>query len=259
MIAKEGDNIALVMFSGVQYYTAQAFDMKRITKAAHEKGCYVGFDLAHAVGNLELFLHDWEVDWACWCTYKYLNSGPGSIGGAFVHSKHNNNPKLKKLHGWWGQELANRFQMGPEIMPIAGAQSYQLSNPPVLPTVCLQASLEIFQEAKMKNLRAKSKIMTAYLQFLMQKEIGNNVKMLTPENPDARGCQISFLMPMPAKILQDELAKQNVIVDVRRPDVIRVSPAPLYNSFQDVYRFVKIFKPILTNCLKQHQQANSKL
>lgn len=260
IIEDQGDSIALVMFSGVQYYTGQYFDVKNITAFAQKKGCVVGWDLAHAVGNVELHLHDWNVDFACWCSYKYLNSGPGGIAGAFVHEKHAYNFDLPKFSGWWGHERSSRFEMGHEFKPLPGAAAFQLSNPPLLQTVSLLGSLNVFAKTSMKKLRAKSDILTAYLELLLLHYFGfsqdndetptkrqklengtakiGRLSIITPVNPAERGCQLSVRFSIPVKSLHKELDKRGVVVDTREPDVMRLAPAPLYNSFVDVHRFV---------------------
>ncbi|MET0619622.1 MAG: kynureninase, partial [Thermoanaerobaculia bacterium] len=193
VLDREGESIALVLLPGVQYYTGQAFDMEAITHLAHAKGCLVGFDLAHAAGNLVLRLHDWNVDFAVWCTYKYLNSGPGSVGGCFVHERHGRRPDLPRLAGWWGHDKESRFRMEPGFRPIFGAEGWQLSNPPILSLAAIRASLDVFMEAGgMDPLREKSVRLTAYLEWLLQREIGDSVEILTPGDPRRRGCQLSF-------------------------------------------------------------------
>jgi kynureninase len=242
MIAAEGDSIALVLMGGVQYYTGQAFDMPRITRAAQEKGCVVGFDLAHAVGNIPLRLHDWNVDFACWCSYKYLNAGPGAIAGCFVHERHGKNAALPRFAGWWGHDQETRFKMGPEFHPMAGAEGWQLSNPPILSFAAVRAALDIFKEAGMENLREKSVALTGYLEFLLRDAKIDGLNIMTPAHAEARGCQLSITLQKGGRAVFDALTAQGVICDWREPDCIRVAPVPLYNSFEDVYRFVRIFK-----------------
>jgi len=250
VLTKRGSEIALVLLPGVQFYTGQLFDMQSITAAGHAAGCVVGWDLAHAVGNVPLKLHEWGVDFAAWCSYKYLNSGPGGIAGAFVHEKHAHKTleELPRFAGWWGQECKNRFGMGSEWQMKPGAQSYQLSNPAVLPTVSLLGSLETFKSAGlMSPLRTKSLQLTSYLEQLMTKEIVARgwATQITPNDPAQRGCQLSFLLDRAVRPVVDELTKRGVIVDSREPNVIRISPAPLYNSFVDVRAVVRELKAVL--------------
>jgi len=257
VLAAEGDATALVLFSGIQYYTGQLFPMGRITAAAHARGCLVGFDLAHAVGNVPLALHEWGCDFACWCSYKYLNCGPGSIGGCFVHERHgqghpdNNgvlsNPTPPRLAGWWGHRLSDRFVMGPDFCPCPGAYGFRLSNPPVLLVAGMRASLDVFDAAGMHRLRAKSLLLTGYLEHLLGAEIGpDNVRIFTPEDPAQRGCQLSVtFLRHDVEAVNKALLAAGVICDVRKPDVMRVAPAPLYNSFTDVFRFVQLLKDAL--------------
>jgi len=245
MIDREGDSVALILLGGVNYYTGQAFDMKTITEAGHRKGCRVGFDLAHAAGNIELKMHDWDVDFAVWCSYKYLNGGPGAVGGAFVHERHARSFDLCRLAGWWGHDKETRFLMGPEFKPLAGAEGWQISNPPILQMAALRASLEIFDEAGMPALRAKSEKLTEYLEFLID-EIGDDrISIVTPRDPAQRGCQLSIRVNNADRALHERLIARGVYADWREPDVIRVAPVPLYNSFVDVYRFTQILRECL--------------
>ncbi len=246
-IEREGDTIALVMLGGVNYYTGQAFDMKAITEAGHRKGCVVGFDLAHAAGNLDLHLHDWDVDFAVWCSYKYLNGGPGAVAGAFVHERHANSFDLPRFAGWWGNNKDTRFLMGPNFEPLSGAEGWQLSNPPILQMAALRASLEIFDEAGMVNLREKSEKLTGYLEHLLDQINDERVSVITPRNPAERGCQLSIRVKDADKSLLNAISERGVFADWREPDVIRVAPVPLYNSFTDVYRFAEILKDCLGN------------
>ncbi|MFO0390121.1 MAG: kynureninase [Alphaproteobacteria bacterium] len=239
VIEKEGDAVALIMLGGVNYYTGQLFDMERITKTGHKKGCIVGFDLAHAAGNVPLKLHDWDVDFACWCSYKYLNSGPGALAGAFVHEKHAT-AELPKFAGWWGHDKKTRFKMGPDFHVTAGAEGWQLSNPPILSLAAVRASLEIFDEVGMEALRAKSLKLTGYLQFLLDSMKTDAFTVMTPRDEKERGCQLSILMHKNGRTVFDKLTEAGVICDWREPDCIRVAPVPLYNSFGDVYGFVKL-------------------
>ena len=245
-IEREGDSIAVILLGGVNYYTGQAFDMKAITDAGHKAGAVVGFDLAHAAGNIELNLHDWNVDFAAWCTYKYLNGGPGSVGGAFVHERHAKAFDLPRFAGWWGHDKETRFLMGPEFRPIAGAEGWQISNPPILQMAALCASLEIFAEAGMPALAVKSGLLTGYLETLLAAIENPRIQVITPRELSGRGCQLSIRVQDADKSLFAAIADQGVTADWREPDVIRVAPAPLYNSFADVYKFVEILK----KCLK---------
>lgn len=240
-IAREGDSIALILIGGVQYYTGQLFDMAAITKAGHAKGCVVGYDLAHAAGNVELKLHDWDVDFACWCSYKYLNAGPGSVAGLFVHERHGRNNDLPRFCGWWGHDKENRFKMAPEFQAIAGAEGWQLSNPPILSLAAVKASLEVFAEAGMEHLVEKSRKLTGYLAFLLNSLDGGDIVMMTPDDPAQRGCQISLRVKGGGgKQIFTGLEAAGVVCDWREPDCIRLAPVPLYNSFTDVYEFVRI-------------------
>lgn len=247
LIEREGESIALVLLGGVNYYTGQVFDMERIARISRAKGCTIGLDLAHAVGNIELNLHDWEIDFAVWCSYKYLNGGPGTIAGCFVHEKYAENPDLPRFAGWWGQNKETRFLMEPDFVPISGAEGWQLSNPPILPLAALRASMEIFDETGMKALREKSRLLTGYLEFLVD-EIGEDkVTIITPRDENQRGCQLSLVVRNNGKEVYQKLTAEGVICDWREPDVIRVAPVPLYNSFMDVFRFVKILKKFLAS------------
>jgi kynureninase len=241
LIEEEGDSIALILLGGVNYYTGQAFEMERITQAGHARGCIVGFDLAHAVGNVVLKLHDWNVDFAVWCTYKYLNAGPGSLAGCFVHERLANRPDLPRFTGWWGHKKQTRFLMPPDFELTPGAEVWQISNPPILPLAALKASLDIFDEAGMENLRAKSELLTGYLEFLLEQHPNENFTIITPREKDQRGCQLSIRIKNKDKTWFKKLIRSNVICDWREPDVIRAAPVPLYNRFMDVYRFVEIF------------------
>jgi kynureninase len=247
-IKENSDQLALVTFGAVQYYTGQFFDIPTITKAAHQAGARVGFDLAHAIGNVPLQLHKDDVDFAVWCSYKYLNSGPGGVAGAFVHEKHATNFNLKRLAGWWGHQEKERFQMKKGFLPMPGADGWQLSNFSVLSGAALQASLAIFEKATIKNLRKKSLLLTDYLEFLLLQmdPQENHFKVITPTNPEARGCQLSILMKKNGRKIFDKVMKAGVIADWREPDVIRVAPVPLYNSFEDVFRFSEILKTALS-------------
>lgn len=243
-ISENADQVVLVIFGAVQYYTGQFFDIEKITHAGRKAGAFVGFDLAHAIGNVPLQLHKHDVDFAVWCSYKYLNAGPGGVAGAFVHERHAHNDQLNRLAGWWGHQENVRFQMKKGFVPMAGVDGWQLSNFPVLSGSALQASLEIFKRAGMKNLRKKSELLTGYLEFLLNDVASskNSFHILTPSNKHERGCQLSIFLYQNGKKVFDKITKAGVIADWREPNVIRVAPVPLYNSFEDVFRFVEIFK-----------------
>ncbi len=245
-IADHGDELALVLLPGVQYYTGQVLPMAAITDAAHAVGALVGFDLAHAAGNIELDLHDWGVDFAAWCTYKYLNSGPGGVGAAYVHRRHVADPDLPKLLGWWGTDKATRFEMATEFEPIPTVESWQLSNAPILPMAALRASLDVFDEAGgVPALRAKSVRQIEYLDRRLAQSLGDRVDNLTPRPLDQRGCQFALRMTAgDGKRVYEALEEARVLCDWREPDVIRVAPVPLYNSFDDIDRFVDILDGI---------------
>ena len=246
-IERHGSEIALVMLGGVNYYTGQAFDMRAITEAGHRVGAVVGFDLAHAAGNLELKMHDWDVDFAVWCSYKYLNSGPGGVAGAFVHERHAEAFDLPRFAGWWGHDKETRFLMGPEFHPMRGAEGWQISNPPIFQMAALRASLEIFDEAGMPNLRKKSGELTGYLKYLLSQMGDDRISVITPSDPDQRGCQLSIRVKDSDRKLFEVLTERGVFVDWREPDVIRAAPVPLYNSFTDVHRFAGILRECLTS------------
>lgn len=237
-IEEHGDELALVMMPGVQYYTGQVFDMQTIAAAAHTAGAYAGFDLAHAMGNIEMKLHDWHADFAVWCSYKYLNSGPGGVSGVFVHERHGNNPELPRFAGWWGNDESERFQMRKGFRPARGAEGWQLSNAPVLSMAAHKASLEIFEEAGMPAITAKRDILTGFLEFVIDDASAHNqaqFRIITPRSLAERGCQISLLTGDNGRALFDSLTQQGIIVDWREPNVIRAAPAPLYTSFEDVW------------------------
>lgn len=243
-IEDAGSSLACVLIGGVNYYTGQYYNLKDITAKAHEVGALAGFDLAHAVGNLPLSLHDWDVDFACWCSYKYLNSGPGGVGGIFVNEKWGNNPDTFRLAGWWGNEEADRFKMKKGFIPAKGAASWQMSNAPVMNMVGLRAALDIFERTDMKMLREKSLELTSYLYFLLKEIKHLSFTIITPEELERRGAQISMLFHKNGKAIFDKLTEQGVIADWREPNVIRIAPVPLYNSFEDVYRFYELLNNI---------------
>ncbi len=245
LIEREGDSIALILIGGVNYVTGQAFDMVEITKAGRRKGCVVGFDLAHAVGNIPLQLHDWGPDFAVWCNYKYLNGGPGCGGGCFVQERHARAWELPRLAGWWGHDETTRFEMGPDFRPMEGAEGWQLSNPPILALAALRASLEIFCEAGLERLRSKSLSLTGYMQFLLDQQNGTGFSLITPREGNRRGAQLSIRLPRGGRELCDQLAATGVIGDWREPDTFRIAAVPLYNSYQDVYRFAQRFTAAL--------------
>jgi len=245
LLEREGNSIALVMLGGVNYYTGQLFEMERITLSAHKKGCMVGFDLAHAAGNVVLQLHEWGVDFAIWCSYKYLNGGPGCVAGCFVHEKHATNTELRRFAGWWGHNKETRFLMEPQFDPILGAEGWQLSNPPILPLAALRASMDIFDEVRMDKIRTKSELLTGYLEFLLEQHPGKRFCVITPKDPKQRGAQLSIRVDRKGKALYESITSHGVVCDWREPDVIRVAPVPLYNSFMDVFEFVEI---CVSNC-----------
>ncbi len=236
-LREHGESVALVLLGVVNYYTGQAFDMQRLTQAAHAQGCVIGFDLAHAVGNLLLRLHDWQVDFAVWCSYKYLNAGPGAVAGCFVHERHGDARDLPRFAGWWGHDQSRRFLMEPAFQPIYGAEGWQLSNPPILSLAPLKAALDLFDEVGMPRLRAKSELLTGYLEFLLNQFGGDMLTIITPADKAQRGAQLSLRVRNNGRALFQALLARHFICDWREPDVIRVAPVPLYNTFLDVYRF----------------------
>ena len=241
LIEREGSSIALILLGGVNYATGQVFDMEAIVKAGHRQGCVVGVDLAHAVGNVPLSLHHWGPDFAAWCSYKYLNGGPGCVAGCFVHERHARAFDLPRFSGWWGHDEGTRFRMGPDFRPMQGAEGWQLSNPPILALAALRASMEIFAEAGMQTLRSKSESLTGYLEFLLDQRKSPNFSIITPREPARRGAQLSIRLPNHGRAVCDRLTAEGVIGDWREPDTFRVAPVPLYNSFSDVYQFVQRF------------------
>lgn len=258
-IYEHADEVALIFFGAVQYYTGQFFDIKKITAAGHAAGAMVGFDLAHAIGNVVLNLHRDDVDFAAWCSYKYLNSGPGAIAGAFVHERHANNIELPRFAGWWGHNEKERFQMKKGFKPMPGVDGWQLSNHPVLPGAAHLAALQIFSEAGMRNLRKKSEQLTGYLEFILNHlDPGHQlIELLTPANPAERGCQLSIFMKKDGKKIFERIIKAGVIADWREPNVIRLAPTPLYNTFEEVYRFGELFETALNAVATTPRQRQS--
>ena len=247
VINKHGSQLAVVMLGGVNYYTGQLFDMEKIASAAHAVGAFAGFDLAHATGNVPLNLHNWKVDFACWCSYKYLNAGPGAVAGVFVHEKHGNDTSLFRLGGWWGNDEKSRFTMPRQFVPQQGATGWQMSNAPVFNMVGLNASLEIFINAGMDKMQAKSRLLTGYLEFLLRKITHLKFEMITPADPSRRGCQVSMLFEERGREVFDALTNNGIIADWREPNVIRVAPVPLYNTFEDVYRLYEAMNNVKVN------------
>ena len=242
------DTVALVLFGGVNYYSGQVFDMPAITKAAQDAGAYCGFDLAHAAGNVHLNLHDWNVDFACWCSYKYMNSGPGGVAGVFINERHITNVSLPRLAGWWGHDKESRFKMEKEFIPIPTAEGWQLSNTNIISMAVHKASLDVFEEAGMERIIQKSKALTGYLFFILDEinklSAERFIDIITPRNENEHGCQVSMLMLKNGKKVFEELKKQSVIADWREPNVIRIAPVPLYNSFEDIFRFGEILRSL---------------
>jgi kynureninase len=244
-ISREGDTVALVLLGSVQYLTGQAFSIERITQAGHERGCMVGYDLAHAVGNIRLNLHEWDVDFAVWCSYKYLNGGPGAVAGCFVHERHGQDSKIRLFAGWWGHDRETRFLMGTEFDPIPGAKGWQISNSPIPLLAALRASLEIFDRAGMDILQTKSRDLTGFLEYLLDQKCAGHVSIITPRHVEERGAQLSIRVAGDGKRIHAGLNAQGVICDWREPDVIRLAPVPLYNSYEDVFRTVEILEGLL--------------
>ncbi|HRP61359.1 MAG TPA: kynureninase, partial [Vicingus sp.] len=254
-IEEAGSSLACVMIGGVNYFTGQVFDMKAITEAAHQVGAYCGFDLAHAAGNIELKLHDWKVDFACWCSYKYLNSGPGGVSGIYVNEKHCNNTGLPRFAGWWGHEKETRFLMEKGFKPMKSAEAWQMSNAPVLTMAAHKAAVDIFDEVGMEKLLKKQRLLSSYLEFIID-DINSyltthhsspntqhpSLEIITPRNWNERGCQVSIVAHGYGKNLFNKLLDKGVITDWREPNVIRLAPVPLYNSFTDIYKFGEILK-----------------
>ncbi|CAM1349457.1 kynureninase [Tenacibaculum crassostreae] len=245
IVSEQGDEIALLLIGGVNYYTGQYLDLKRIAEIGHAKNCMVGIDLAHGAGNISPKLHDSGVDFAAWCTYKYLNSGPGSLAGLFVHEKHAYNKELPRFAGWWNHNKETRFNMRQPFDVMAGGEGWQLSNPPILSMAAIKASLDMFDKVGMDALRQKSEKLTGYFEFLINQIDTDRIKIITPSNPKERGCQLSIQVKNADKSLHQNLTENNIITDWREPDVIRCAPVPMYNSFEDVFRMVEILKGLL--------------
>lgn len=247
-IEKHGPQLATIIIGGVNYLSGQFYDLVAITDAGHKAGALVGFDLAHAAGNVMLKLHEWNVDFACWCSYKYLNSGPGGVAGIFVHEKHGHDYSLPRFGGWWGNEEATRFEMKKGFIPQPGAAGWQVSNAPVFSMAIHRASLEIFEEAGMDVLRRKSELLTAFLEMIIDRYNENNpsraLKIVSPRDPAARGCQLSLKAVSNGKEIFNRLNDAGVIVDWREPNVIRMAPVPLYNSFEDVWRAGEVLNSV---------------
>lgn len=250
-IEKEGDQIALVLLPGVQYYTGQVCPMEELTRFAQKYGCRVGIDLAHAVGNIPLALHDWGVDFAIWCHYKYVNGGPGAVGGCFVHKRYHECSQLPRFAGWWGHDKESRFRMESEFRPSPSAEAWQLSNPPILSLAAIRAALEMFRDVGgMQPLRKKSIMLTGYLEYLLQSSLSDKVRIITPSEPEQRGCQLSLELnanPQESKRVFGFLMEMGVTTDWREPNVMRVAPVPLYNRFFDVFKFVELLKEGLSH------------
>jgi kynureninase len=245
LIEEHRDELAVVLIAGVNFFTGQKLDVREIAAVSQKNNVCIGVDLAHAIGNVPVLLHDWNVDFAVWCSYKYLNAGPGSVGGAFVHERHASNPELPRLAGWWGNDPATRFrmQLEPEFKPVASADSWQISNPPILSMTPLRASLAIFDAAGgIETLRKKSIGLTAYLQFLLDEFLGDRATVITPRDPEERGCQLSIAVRHGASDVFKKLEECGVTCDFREPNVIRAAPTPLYNSFHEVWRFAQLLR-----------------
>lgn len=253
-IEEHADELALVFLGGVNYFTGQLFNMAEITQAAHEAGAIAGFDLAHAAGNVPLNLHDWDVDFAAWCSYKYLNSSPGNVGGIFVHERHGDNYDLPRFGGWWGHDKSSRFQMESGFAPMPGAEGWQLSNVPILGMSVMKTSIDIFAEVGLQALRQKSELLTGYLEFtidrLSEQFPDAGIEIVTPRNSEQRGCQISINITGRTRAVFDRMIARGVIGDFREPHMIRLAPVPLYNSFEDVYSFAEVMEEILASNVK---------
>jgi kynureninase len=245
LIEREGPSVALILLGGVNYATGQAFDMEAITRIGHAQGCVVAFDLAHAAGNIPVKVHDWNVDFAVWCSYKYLNGGPGATAGCFVHERHARDWERPRFAGWWGHEEETRFLMGPQFKPAVGAEGWQLSNPSIMSMAPLRASLDIFAEAGMDRLRAKSISLTGYLEFLLNQRASPKFSIITPREPERRGAQLSIRVLQNGRAIVDRLSAEGILCDWREPNILRVAPAPLYNAYTDAHRFAARFLALL--------------
>ncbi len=245
ILEEQGDDIALLLIGGVNYYTGQYLDLKKIGELGHAKNCMVGIDLAHGAGNIQPNLHDSNVDFAAWCTYKYLNSGPGSLAGLFVHERHANRKDLPRFAGWWNHNKETRFNMRQPFDVMSGAEGWQLSNPPILSMAAIRASLDMFAKVGMKALREKSEKLTGFFEYLINQIDSDQIQIITPSNPKERGCQLSIQVKNADKSLHKKLTENNIITDWREPDVIRCAPVPMYTSFEDVYRMVVVLKKLL--------------
>ncbi|HYE35191.1 kynureninase [Methylocaldum sp.] len=246
LIEREGDGIALILWPGVQFYTGQAFALDEIAEAGHKEGCVVGFDLAHAAGNLVLRLHDWNADFAVWCSYKYLNAGPGAVAGCFVHERHAERFDIPRFAGWWGHDKSTRFVMPPRFSPLPGAEGWQLSNPPILSLAPLLSSLDLFDQAGMAALRTKSESLIGYLEHLLKERCGDRIAILTPPEPAERGCQLSLRLKDGKRVFESLLAS-GIVCDWREPDVIRVAPVPFYNRYAEIFDFVDRLEGVIAH------------
>ncbi len=245
ILEEQGDEIALLLIGGVNYYTGQYFDLKKITQLGHAKNCKVGIDLAHGAGNIQPDLHEAQVDFAAWCTYKYLNSGPGSLGYIFVHEKYAQDKNLPRFAGWWSHNKETRFNMRQDFDVMPGAEGWQLSNPSILSMAAIRASLDIFKEVGMNPLIEKQRKLTTYLEYLLEQNISDKVRVITPKNLEERGCQLSLQVQNADKNLFDSLTQKGVITDWREPDVIRIAPVPLYNTFEEIFKFNQILQSLV--------------
>ena len=245
ILDSQGDEVALLLIGGVNYYTGQYLDIKKIAELGHAKKCMVGIDLAHGAGNIQLNLHDSSIDFAAWCTYKYLNSGPGSLSGLFVHEKHAQRKDLPRFAGWWNHNKETRFNMRQPFDVMSGAEGWQLSNPPILSMAAIKASLDIFEKVGMDALLKKSKKLTGFFEYLINEIASDTIKIITPTNPNERGCQLSLQVKNADKNLYKKLTENNIITDWREPDVIRCAPVPMYTSFEDVYQMVSMLESLL--------------